>query len=255
MSRLRDPDGGCPWDVEQTHQSIAHYCLEEAYEVVEAINHNDMGELREELGDLLLQVVFHAQMASEREDFTFDDVAGAIADKMIARHPHVFGEKDIASAEAQTTHWEQLKEQERQAKGSEASVSALDNIPLAFPALLRAQKLGKRASRVGFDWPNIAPVFDKIEEELNELREAAAHGSQNDMEEELGDLLFAVVNLARHQKIDAESALRGANAKFESRFRYIEETLRAQGKDIKESSLEEMEDLWNQAKEKAANAA
>ena len=243
MTQLRDPNGGCPWDVEQTHQSIAKYCLEEAYEVVDAIEQDDMASLREELGDLLLQVVFHSQMASERGDFTIEAVAEAICDKMVRRHPHVFG--DVKAEDEQTVHanWEALKAEERASK--QADTSALADIPAAFPALLRAQKLQKRAAQVGFDWPDIQPVYDKVEEELQEVREAT---SDEHRAEEIGDLLFVAVNLARHYKVDAEEALRAANQKFEKRFRYVESESE---KPLEKSNLEEMEALWVEAKTKA----
>lgn len=241
MARLRDPQGGCPWDLEQSFASIAPYTLEEAYEVADAIERNDMAALKEELGDLLLQVVFHAQMAGEAGLFTFEDVAEAINAKMIARHPHVFavaGHQSpvVSTAEDQLKNWEKLKDQEKQSKGQ---TSALDDLPLALPALTRAQKLAARAARTGFDWPEIGPVYDKLQEELAELRAAQ---TPEEKEEELGDLLFVAVNLARHLKVDAETALRRASQKFERRFRYVEER-----KAIK-ATLEAMDALWDQTK-------
>ncbi len=243
MKQLRNPNGGCPWDLEQTHQSIAKYCLEEAYEVVDAIEQGDMASLREELGDLLLQVVFHSQMAEERGDFDLEAVAEAICDKMVRRHPHVFG--NVTAEDKQVVHanWEALKAEERASK--QTDTSALADIPLAFPALLRAQKLQKRAAQVGFDWPDVQPVYDKVEEELQEVREAT---SDEHRAEEIGDLLFVAVNLARHYKVDAEAALREANQKFEKRFRYIESNSE---KSLENSNLEEMEALWVEAKSKA----
>jgi ATP diphosphatase len=243
MKQLRNPNGGCPWDVEQTHQSIAKYCLEEAYEVVDAIEQDDMASLREELGDLLLQVVFHSQMAYERGDFDIEAVAQAICDKMVRRHPHVFGDVKAEDENAVHTNWEALKAEERAAKQTDSS--ALADIPAAFPALLRAQKIQKRVAQVGFDWPDVAPVYDKVQEELQEVREAS---SDDHRAEEIGDLLFVVVNLARHYKVDAESALRAANQKFEKRFRYVEAE---SDKPLEQSSLEEMEALWVEAKTKA----
>jgi len=261
MKKLRDPETGCPWDVEQNFATIAPYTLEEAYEVADAIERDDMAALKEELGDLLLQVVFHSQMAQEEGLFDFEQVAKGINDKMVARHPHVFGEQTgINSADDQVDNWETIKAAEKQAKGHE---SVLDDIPANFPALLRAQKLGKKASKTGFDWPELPPVFDKVDEEMDELKEAienqnrnprgggdpaaqnwtpASAGVSDEVEEELGDLLFAIVNVARHVKVDAETALRKANAKFEQRFRAIEPNI------TEDSTLEEMEALWVKAK-------
>ncbi|MGD9535827.1 MAG: nucleoside triphosphate pyrophosphohydrolase [Alphaproteobacteria bacterium] len=256
MARLRNPDGGCPWDLEQDFASIAPYTIEEAYEVAEAIRQDDMAALKEELGDLLLQVAYHAQMAKERGAFDFEAVAGAIADKMIRRHPHVFGDATVASAGAQTKAWEAQKAEERRAKRepADAPASALDGVALALPALLRAEKLQKRAARVGFDWPDAAPVFDKIGEELGEIRHAldappldqARRAAR--LHDEIGDLLFACVNLARHLKVDPEDALRAANAKFERRFHHIEQRLAADGRSPDDAGLDEMEALWQEAK-------
>lgn len=251
MQRLRDPVGGCPWDQEQTFGTIAPYTIEEAYEVADAIERNDLGELRDELGDLLFQVVFHAQLAQERGAFDFDDVIAAICDKMERRHPHVFGSDRIATAAEQTVAWENHKRQERDAKGTKAAASSsvLDNVPVALPALTRANKLGKRAATVGFEWPDVSGALDKIEEEIGELRaEIAADSDAKAMEQELGDLLFSVVNVCRYLKVEPETALRGTNAKFERRFRYIEQQLRAQGRSPKDASLEEMDRLWDEAK-------
>ncbi len=254
MARLRDPKGGCPWDLEQNFATIAPYTIEEAYEVADAIARGDMGALREELGDLLLQVVYHARMAEERGDFRFDDVAHAIADKMVARHPHVFGNTEVDGAAAQTRMWEEFKSRERATKAAKSGgkpASVLDDVPLALPALLRAEKLQKRAARVGFDWPEAAQVLDKIEEEIGELRAELKSGGKPDrMADEIGDLLFALANLARHLKIDPETALRGCNEKFERRFRSIEQALAEQGRSPKDASLEEMEALWQDAKRK-----
>ena len=245
MARLRNPNGGCPWDLEQNFATIAPYTIEEAYEVAEAIARGNMGELRDELGDLLLQVVFHAQMAKEAGDFTFEDVVQAVCDKMIRRHPHVFAEAEIKTAEAQTESWETIKAAERKSKQSDR---ILADVPAALPALMRAQKLQKRAARVGFDWPDTRGVIAKIREELDEVEEAIASGDNAHTEAELGDLLFAVTNLARFVGADAESALRGTNAKFTRRFEYIEDALAAQGRAVKDASLDEMEALWNAAK-------
>jgi MazG family protein len=245
MARLRDPEKGCPWDVEQNFSTIAPYTIEEAYEVAEAIAKGDMGELRDELGDLLLQVVFHAQMASEAGDFTFEDVVQSICDKMIRRHPHVFADAQIKSAEAQVENWETIKAQERKDKKNERTLA---NIPAALPALMRAQKLQSRAARVGFDWPDTQGVIAKIKEELAEVEAAITSGDAKHTEEELGDLLFAVTNLARFVGADAETALRGTNAKFTRRFEYIEDALAVHNRSVKEASLDEMETLWNKAK-------
>lgn len=245
MARLRNPLGGCPWDLEQDFKSIAPYTIEEAYEVADAITQNDMKALREELGDLLLQVVFHSQMAREAGHFTFNDVVRGISDKMVARHPHVFGSAEVKTAAAQTENWEKLKDTERKNKGAE---SLLDGVAQGLPALLRATKLQSRAARVGFQWPDLAPVLAKVDEEVAEVKEAIAAGDKAHIEEEIGDLLFMITNLARYVDVDAEGALRGGNAKFERRFRHVEAGLRAAGQDIKSASLEEMEKLWNEAK-------
>jgi ATP diphosphatase len=251
MARLRDPDGGCPWDLEQDFSSIAPYTIEEAYEVADAIERRDFDDLAGELGDLLLQVVYHAQMAEEAGRFDFEAVAARIADKMIRRHPHVFGEAEVASAAAQSLAWEDAKAAERRqreaAEGADPSILA--DLPLGLPALTRSAKLQRRAARVGFDWPEIGPVFGKLEEELAEVRaELAAGPSPERLEGEVGDLLFAAVNLARHLGVDGETALRRANQKFESRFRAIETALAAAGRDPADASLEEMEELWQRAK-------
>ena len=253
MARLRDPDGGCPWDLEQSFETIAPYTIEEAYEVAEAIRLGDRAALRDELGDLLLQVVFHAQMAREDGSFDFDEVAKGIAEKMIRRHPNVFGEDDSEarrSAPAQMRAWEAQKAAERDARAQAEgrTPSALDGVALALPALLRAEKLQKRAARVGFDWPEAAPVFDKVLEEVAELREAAAGRGPAAMTAELGDLLFACVNLARHLGVDPEAALRGANATFTARFRHMEAALAASGRTAEEVGLAELDRLWEEAK-------
>ncbi|MFP4518302.1 MAG: nucleoside triphosphate pyrophosphohydrolase [Oceanicaulis sp.] len=247
MARLRDPDGGCPWDVEQNFQSIARYTIEEAYEVVDAIERGDMADLKEELGDLLLQVVFHSQMAAEAGHFRFEDVAGAISDKMIRRHPHVFGSAEERDADSQTRAWEAQKAAERAAKGG-ADVSVLANVPAALPALTRAEKLMKRAARVGFDWPDIPGVLAKVDEELAEVRKAVAEGDPHHIEEEIGDLLSTVVNVARKLNVDPETALRSSNAKFERRFRAVEQQLREKGSSVQEADLDAMEAEWLSAK-------
>jgi nucleoside triphosphate diphosphatase len=251
MAWLRDRQHGCPWDVDQTFRTIAPYTIEEAYEVADAIERDDLGALKEELGDLLLQVVYHAQMAHETGAFGFTDVASAIADKMVDRHPHVFGDARVATAEAQTVSWEARKAAERAAKrpGAE-SAGTLDGVARALPALLRAEKIQKRAARVGFDWKQTGPVIDKIEEELGEFRAELAAGDvdQARLTDELGDVLFAVANLARHCKIDPEAALRATNDKFERRFRHIERRLAEAGRKPADATLEEMEALWQEAK-------
>ena len=251
MAWLRDRQHGCPWDVDQTFRTIAPYTIEEAYEVADAIERDDLGALKEELGDLLLQVVYHAQMAHETGAFGFTDVASAIADKMVDRHPHVFGDARVATAEAQTVSWEAGKAAERTAKRAGAEpAGALDGVARALPALLRAEKIQKRAARVGFDWKQTGPVIDKIEEELGELRAelAASDVDQARLTDELGDVLFAVANLARHCKIDPEAALRATNDKFERRFRHIERRLAEAGRKPADATLDEMEALWQEAK-------
>lgn len=251
MRRLRDPETGCPWDIEQDFASIAPYTIEEAYEVADAIEREAWGELKGELGDLLFQSVFHAQMASEKGLFSFDEVADTMSDKMVARHPHVFGDESNAKTpEQQTADWETIKAQERAAK---AEKGVLDGVAMGLPALLRAVKLQKRAARVGFDWPSTDQVIDKIVEEAQELREAT---DPDHIEEEFGDLLFVMANLARHMKIDPEAALRAANAKFTRRFGAVEAALAAEGRRPEDSTLAEMDALWDAEKrrEKSKNA-
>lgn len=252
MRALRDPATGCPWDIEQDFASIAPYTIEEAYEVADAIEREAWDELRGELGDLLFQSVFHAQMASERGLFDFDDVANTMSDKMVARHPHVFGDQSNAkSAEQQTEDWEAIKAAERAGK---AQGGTLDGVAIGLPALLRAKKLQKRAARVGFDWPSTDEVLDKIVEEAGELVEARDTLSQAEVEEEFGDLLFVMVNLGRHLGIESETALRAANAKFTRRFESVEAALAAQGKTPEQSNLEEMDTLWDAAKAQEKHA-
>ncbi|MGH6870931.1 MAG: nucleoside triphosphate pyrophosphohydrolase [Rhizomicrobium sp.] len=247
MRVLRDPGTGCPWDIAQDFATIAPYTIEEAYEVSAAIEDQDWPALKDELGDLLLQVVYHARMAEEHGLFDFGDVVNAITDKMVRRHPHVFGKAGaIASAEAQTVAWEDHKKKERAARGG---AGLLDDVPLALPALLRAVKLQKRAATVGFDWDSAARVLEKMVEEAGEIVEAQQAGAAREkIEDEVGDLLFVAANLARHMKIDPEAALRGANAKFVRRFQFIEKSLAAQGRTPADASLDEMEALWQQAK-------
>ncbi len=250
MERLRDPEAGCPWDVKQTFATIVPYTIEEAYEVAEAVQQQDMDGLKDELGDLLLQVVFHARMAEEAGSFDLDAVAEAICDKMIRRHPHVFGTGQASDAAAVSASWEAIKAAERAEKGQAAG--QLDGITLGLPALTRAVKLQKRAAEVGFDWPSHREVLDKLDEEMGELAvEMAAPPSQESqtrMTEELGDVLFVFANLARHLKVDPEAALRACNAKFERRFRAVEQGLAAAGRQPAEASLEEMEAHWTAAK-------
>ncbi|WP_313465506.1 nucleoside triphosphate pyrophosphohydrolase [Pseudomonas nitroreducens] len=262
MARLRDPQNGCPWDLKQSYATIVPYTLEEAYEVADAIERGDFDHLREELGDLLFQVVYYAQLAREEGRFEFDAVVDGITTKLIRRHPHVFpdgdlyGEPDPAKLEeaAVKQRWEELKAEERAAKAAEqVQLSLLDDVPNALPALSRAAKLQKRASQVGFDWADALPVVDKVREELDEVLEAMAGGDTEGQAEEVGDLLFVVVNLARKLKVDPETALRAANAKFERRFRYIETALRDQGRTLEDSNLEEMDELWGAAKRDEKN--
>jgi nucleoside triphosphate diphosphatase len=248
MAKLRDPESGCPWDREQDFSTIAPYTIEEAYEVADAIQHGDLDELRDELGDLLLQVVFHARMAEEAGAFAFADVVAAICDKMVRRHPHVFAGARVDGAEAQREAWEQAKERERAAKRrSPQGGSLLDDVPRGMAELQRAVKLQKRAARVGFDWASPEPVLDKFAEEVEELRAAMQSGQAEDMEDELGDLLFAVTNLARQLHIDPARALRRANAKFELRFRALEQAAGSRAA-LEAMSLEQMEALWQQVK-------
>lgn len=258
MAALRDPKTGCPWDIEQDFASIAPYTVEEAYEVADAIARGDMDDLRDELGDLLLQVVYHSQMAEEAQEFAFGDVVQAITEKMIRRHPHVFGDAEARSAGMAKGMWEKIKSEEKALKRQaridrgldpeDHGTGFLDGIPVALPALTRALKLQEKAARVGFDWSEAAPILDKIEEEIAELREAMANNDLDSMQDEFGDVLFALVNLGRHLKLDSEAALSGTNEKFRSRFHHIERALNASGRSLEASSLDEMEELWQQAK-------
>jgi MazG family protein len=249
MARLRDPVSGCPWDLQQTFATIAPYTLEEAYEVADAVERGDLHDLKEELGDLLLQVVFHARMAEEQGAFAFEDVAAAISDKMVRRHPHVFGGAAFESVAEQGAAWEAIKAAERAAKGAHRS-GVLDDVPAGLPGLVRAVKLTKRAARVGFDWPDISMVLDKLREELAELEAEIEVGDKAKAREELGDLLFVCANLARKLDVDPEDTLRAANAKFIRRFRDIEAALAEQGRRPDQSNLEEMDALWDAAKAK-----
>lgn len=254
MRTLRDPENGCPWDKEQDFSSIVPYTIEEAYEVADAIEQDDIKGLCNELGDLLFQVVYHAQMAAEKGYFTFSDVVNNINKKLVERHPHVFANAVVESVDEQSRIWEELKAEERSNNNSVGS-SLLDQISLNLPALTRAQKLQLRAALAGFDWTDIGDVKAKIEEELREF-EAELIGEANKarIQEELGDLLFACVNLSRHMKIDAESALRAANNKFENRFRYIEKKLKQQNKTPEQATLDEMEYYWHEAKQSSKEA-
>jgi len=258
MRRLRDPKGGCPWDVTQTFATIAPYTIEEAYEVADAIARDDIPALKEELGDLLLQVVFHARIAEEAGHFAFADVAQGIHDKMIRRHPHVFGDAVVADAAAQTVSWENIKAAERRDKGPAEGVlpSVLDGIPSGMPAMKQAEKLQKRAARVGFDWTEAQDVLGKIREELEEVAEEFESDTVNTarLTDEVGDLLFACVNLARKAGIDPGMALRGTNLKFERRFRQVEKLLADKGSSPQQATLDEMEDLWVQAKNEERKA-
>jgi ATP diphosphatase len=248
MAALRDRTSGCPWDIEQTFASIAPYTIEEAYEVTEAIAQADMAELRDELGDLLLQVVYHAQMASEAGAFAFPDVVEAITRKLIRRHPHVFGDAEARAAGAAKGQWERIKAEEKRERGVAPEAGTLDGVPVALPALMRALKLQARASSVGFDWNDTRAVLAKIREELSEVEAELEGASVDRLEDEVGDLLFAAVNLARHVGVDADQALRRTNAKFVRRFAAIEAALAAEGRKPTQASLDEMEALWRRAK-------
>ncbi|WP_115719568.1 nucleoside triphosphate pyrophosphohydrolase [Gallaecimonas mangrovi] len=246
MCQLRDPKGGCPWDLAQDFHSIVPHTLEEAYEVADAIAGGDRAEIRDELGDLLFQVVFYAQLGKEEGAFDFNDVARAISDKLVRRHPHVFAQESAGSSDKLSANWEAIKAQERAGKGQGDSV--LNDVPKALPALSRAVKLQKRAARVGFDWDDLAPVFDKIHEEIDEVRAEIAAADKDRLEDEVGDLLFAVTNLARHLKLDPEAALRRANGKFERRFRAIEQRVQGAGETMQAQGLAKLEAHWQAVK-------
>ena len=246
MERLR-AENGCPWDREQTHQTLKPFLIEEAYEVVEAIDEGDPKQIMEELGDLLFQVIFHAQVAAEQREFTIGQVMATATDKMVRRHPHVFGDSTASTAHEVLEQWEELKRKERNAEAP-VPASALDGVPRELPGLLRAQRLQDKASRVGFDWPAIAGVTAKVEEEFCELKEAIGSAAPEDIEQELGDVLFSLVNLARFLNLSAEDAIRKSIARFSTRFRYIEAALQEDGRRLNEVGLEEMERLWQQAK-------
>ncbi|WP_301099042.1 nucleoside triphosphate pyrophosphohydrolase [Otariodibacter sp.] len=247
VAKLRDPQSGCPWDIKQNFDSMLPHLLEETYEVAEAIHTQDRSSLREELGDLLLQVVFLSQLAKEEGSFTFQDVLNDIHDKLIYRHPHVFGDKSASDSEEALQYWEQQKLNEKKQKGQE---SILDDLPFALPALTRAQKIQKRCAKVGFDWERLQDVFDKVQEELTEVQDEINREDlvPEKLNEELGDLLFATVNLCRHYNFDAETSLRNANIKFENRFKKIENILKSQGKNLEQTSLVELDILWDRIK-------
>lgn len=249
LARLRDPERGCPWDLAQDFRSIVPHTLEEAYEVADAIESGDLRHLRDELGDLLFQVIFLSRLAEELSLFDFDAVAQALADKLVRRHPHVFGEARIGSVAEQSHAWDQIKAAERKERSAMGEPSELDGVPAKLPALSRAAKLGRRAGRVGFDWDDVEGSLAKVEEELGELKEALGLVPRgNEVEEELGDLLFSITNLARHLRLDPEAALRRATRKFERRFRHVERLLREQGRRPSREHREEMERYWRQAK-------
>jgi ATP diphosphatase len=256
MKQLRTPETGCEWDLEQSFETIAPYTIEEAYEVSDAIERGDMPELSEELGDLLLQVVFHAQIAKDEGHFDISHVIASICDKMIRRHPHVFASETHRSASEQTAAWEEIKAKERKAKSEQEDTSALAGVALALPALMRAEKLQKRAARTGFDWTNPEDIFDKVDEETAEVRDAMHEGNIDHIEEEIGDLLFVAANLARRLKVDPEVALRKANAKFERRFRAMEATSQSDNVSFSELSIEDQEAYWQKVKaaEKPSNS-
>ena len=257
MARLRAP-GGCPWDHEQTYASLAQYLLEEAYETFDAIQEadqtGDTANLREELGDLLLQVIFHSTIGAERGDFNIDDVAAGVTQKLILRHPHVFGDAKFARAADVLDNWDQLKADERKASGKVEKLrdSILDEVPVHFPALLEGLKLTKKAAKVGFDWENAGQIFDKLDEETLELKDAIRKNDLANVAEEIGDLLFVVINLARHLDVEPETALKKTNRKFRQRFKFIEDQLKKNDATLESASLDEMDNLWNQAK--AANS-
>ncbi len=261
MARLRDPQYGCPWDLKQTYATIVPYTLEEAYEVADAIERSDFEHLQGELGDLLFQVVYYSQLAREEGRFEFEAVVDSITRKLIRRHPHVFPTGELYAPldtprldEGQVKQrWEEIKAQERAEKAEPEQLSLLDDVPAALPALSRAAKLQKRAAQVGFDWPDALPVLDKVREELDEVLQAMADNDPAALADEVGDLLFAAVNLARHVKVDPETALRSANGKFERRFRFIEQALRDMGRPIEDCTLEDLDALWGEAKRQEKN--
>ncbi|MDN4501684.1 nucleoside triphosphate pyrophosphohydrolase [Alteromonadaceae bacterium BrNp21-10] len=250
MAQLRHPQTGCPWDKQQTFSSVVPYTLEEAYEVADAIENGSMDDIKDELGDLLFQIVFYAQLGQEQAEFDFEAVAAAVADKLIRRHPHVFANDHFSNEQQLNDNWDKVKQQERTEQGKVEDASLLANIPAGMAPLMRAHKLQKRCAKVGFDWPEIGPVVDKIHEEIDEVLQELKPQQVNQaaVEEEIGDLLFAVVNLSRHLKVDAETALRKANVKFEKRFRAVEQHLDDAGQSLHEASLEQMEKVWQKVK-------
>jgi len=254
VAKLRDPDTGCPWDCEQTAQSLCRYILEEAYETVAAIESNDAAAIKDELGDLLFQVVLQSQIGAESGQFNLSEVAAAVADKLIRRHPHVFGGERIRDAQQQAQRWEQLKQQERQ-RSPTPSNSILDGLSGTLPAMSMAIKLQQRAASVGFDWKSITPIFDKVAEELEETRVEVEACNQDAIEDEIGDLFFAVTNLARHAGVDPETSLRRSNRKFKQRFQWLEKRLRDQGLDISNATQHELELLWQQIKREMTDTA
>ncbi len=253
MARLRAP-GGCPWDAEQTHRTLGQYLLEEAYEAFDAIQEadstGDTTNLREELGDVLLQVVFHSEIAAERGDFTIDDVAAGVAEKLIRRHPHVFGKLELTTADEVLDNWDKLKEHERATNGKPKKTreSLLDDVPVHFPALLEGLKLTKKAAKVGFDWDDTEQIFAKLDEEVRELRDAIISGEKADIQEEIGDLLFVVQNLARRLDVEPETALKETNRKFRKRFGFIERRLKSEGRDLESATVAEMDSYWDESK-------
>ena len=251
MSQLRNPDGGCPWDLKQTFETILPHTLEEAYEVADAIESGDRDQLRDELGDLLFQVVFYSQLGKEEGSFQFADISNAMADKLLRRHPHVFGDVHAKDGDEALANWEAIKQTERTAKQQH---SVLDDIPKALPGMQRAAKIQKRAANVGFDWPEVAPVFDKLDEEVAEIHEAYASGDREHVLDELGDLMFMCVNLARHMKANPEQVMRAANDKFERRFRIMEAQLQADGLNIAEQDIDDLEVAWQKAKLQAPSS-
>lgn len=258
MARLRAP-GGCPWDREQTYASLAQYLLEEAYETFDAIQEadqtGDITNLKEELGDLLLQVIFHSTIATEKGDFTIDDVADGITQKLVLRHPHVFGDAKLERAEDVLDNWDQLKADERKASGKKEKVkdSILDEVPVHFPGLLEGLKLSKKAAKVGFDWRDTNEIFDKLDEEVAELKSALDGRDPGEVAEEIGDLLFVIVNLARRLDVEPETALKTTNRKFRRRFNFIEQQLKELGRTLEQASLEEMDELWDRSKTQASS--
>lgn len=249
MKRLRDPKEGCPWDVKQTFASIVPYTIEEAYEVADAIEQGDKAELEKELGDLLFQVIFYSQLGEEEESFSFDSVVAAVCEKLIRRHPHVFANSDFSSEAEIKRNWEEEKSKERKLKNQDEHLSILADIPKSLPALSQAAKIQKRCAHVGFDWPDVEGVFDKVKEEINEVEEEL-QGDKTGLAEELGDLMFAVVNLCRHAKEDPEALLRQANAKFTKRFEHVETRVKGSGRAFEAHQLNELEDYWREAKQK-----